>query len=119
MTVELGAVVSTSHVNVAGEASVFPATSVARTLKVWLPSARGPGYARGLAQPPQRPASSLHSKAEPGSSAVNAKLAAVALVGSAGCESIVVAGASVSTVKVLLEAASTLPAASTARTRTV
>ena len=35
-----GAAVSTVHVNCAGEPSVFPAGSVARTLKVWLPSAR-------------------------------------------------------------------------------
>ena len=35
-----GGVVSTVHVNCAGEASVLPATSVARTLKVWLSSAR-------------------------------------------------------------------------------
>ena len=38
--VELGAVVSTSQVKEAGEASVLPARSVARTWKVWLPSAR-------------------------------------------------------------------------------
>jgi len=35
-----GGVVSTVHVNVAGEASVLPAASVARTWKVWEPSAR-------------------------------------------------------------------------------
>ena len=35
-----GGVVSTVHVNWAGEASVLPATSVARTLKVWLSSER-------------------------------------------------------------------------------
>ena len=35
-----GAAVSIVHVNCAGEASVFPAWSVARTLNVWLPSAR-------------------------------------------------------------------------------
>ena len=38
--VVLGATVSTVHVYCAGEASVFPAASVARTLKVWLPSER-------------------------------------------------------------------------------
>ena len=38
--VEPGAVVSTSQVKEAGEASVLPATSVARTWNVWLPSAR-------------------------------------------------------------------------------
>ena len=38
--VELGAVVSTTQVKLAGLASVFPAWSVARTSKVWLPSAR-------------------------------------------------------------------------------
>jgi len=40
VVVELGAVVSTSHVYEAGEASWLPAASVARTSKVWLPSAR-------------------------------------------------------------------------------
>ena len=40
VVVELGAVVSTSQVEDAGEVSVFPATSVARTSKVWLPSVR-------------------------------------------------------------------------------
>ena len=37
---ELGAVVSTSQVKDAGEESVLPASSVARTSKVWLPSVR-------------------------------------------------------------------------------
>ena len=40
VVVELGAVVSTSQVWVAGELSVLPAASVARAWKVWLPSAR-------------------------------------------------------------------------------
>ena len=40
VVVELGAVVSTSQVYEAGVLSVLPATSVARTSKVWLPSAR-------------------------------------------------------------------------------
>ncbi len=40
VVVELGAVVSTSQVEEAAEPSVLPATSVARTSKVWLPSAR-------------------------------------------------------------------------------
>ena len=35
-----GAVRSMVHVTLAGEASVFPAPSVARTWKVWLPAAR-------------------------------------------------------------------------------
>jgi len=37
---ETGGVVSIVHVYEAGLASVFPAASVARTWKVWLPSAR-------------------------------------------------------------------------------
>ena len=40
LVVELGAVVSTSQVKDAGEESVLPASSVARTSKVWLPSER-------------------------------------------------------------------------------
>jgi len=38
--VELGATVSIAQVDCAGVASVFPAVSTARTLKVWLPSER-------------------------------------------------------------------------------
>ena len=38
--VVLGATVSTVQVYWAAEASMFPAASVARTLKVWLPSER-------------------------------------------------------------------------------
>jgi hypothetical protein len=40
MIVVLGALVSTVHVNVSGVASVLSAASVARTSKVWSPSAR-------------------------------------------------------------------------------
>jgi hypothetical protein len=35
-----GAAVSTVHAKLAGEASVLPAASLARTSKVWAPSAR-------------------------------------------------------------------------------
>src|SRR5205814_10494788 len=40
--VVLGGVKSTDHVNAAGVPSVFPAASVARTRKVYVPSANGP-----------------------------------------------------------------------------
>ncbi len=58
-----------------------------------------------------------HSKLEPGWSAENVKAAFVLEIGVAGEVSIVVSGGTVSTVNVRDEAVSTLPAASTARTR--
>jgi hypothetical protein len=45
--VVVGATVSTVNDRVAGEASLFPAASVARTLTVWLPSASA-GVVHGL-----------------------------------------------------------------------
>ena len=56
---------------------------------------------------------------EPGSLAEKSKLGSVEVVGSSGSESIVVWGAIVSYVKVRFDGASTLPAMSVARTRTV
>ena len=69
-------------------------------------------------QAAQAPPSRRHSNAEPGWSAENVKLALVLESGVAGAVSIVVSGGTVSTVNVRDEAASTFPAASTARTRT-
>ncbi len=56
-----GAGVSTVQVKLAGVASVLPAASMARTWKVWLPSA-GRYSSAGEAQATKLPASSLHSK---------------------------------------------------------
>ena len=60
-----------------------------------------------------------HSKVEPPSLEEKSKSASRCRPGSDGEESIVVCGAVVSYVKVRLEGASTLPATSVARTRTV
>src|SRR4051812_12535214 len=54
----------TIHVTDAGVASVLPATSVARTWKVWEPALR-PGSACGEAQAAQAPPSSRHWKLAP------------------------------------------------------
>ena len=71
----------------------------------------------GLAQAPQAPPSSRHSKVEPPSLAENSKLGASSLDGSAGTSSKDVFGAAVSTVHVWeAGVASVWPAASVART---
>src|SRR5215217_3223526 len=113
--VEAGAVASIVHVNDAGVASVLPAASVARTSKVCEPSAR-PLYDFGEEQVVQEPPSIRHANVDPLSLELKEKLAAPALVGSAGCAVIVVFGAAVSTVHVNeAGVASVLPAASVAR----
>ncbi len=112
-----GATVSTVQVRAASVASMLPAASVARTRKVWSPCAR-PVSARGEVQVCQAPESSLHSNVAPVSSEAKPKLAEVEAVGPLGPESIVVSGATVSTVQVrAASVASVLPAASVARTR--
>src|SRR5947207_4814638 len=60
-----GAVRSTVQVWVAGEASVLPAASVARTSKVWLPSLSAGERVSGEVQAVQLPLSIRHSKVEP------------------------------------------------------
>jgi len=111
-----GAVVSTVQVRVAGVGSTFPAISAARTSKVWLPS-ESALYAFGLEHGENGAPSSLHSKLDPGSLEVNVNAAAVALVGSAGPEPIVVSGAVRSTIQVYeAGVGSTLPTASVALT---
>src|SRR5687768_1514289 len=114
-----GAVVSTVQACCAGVPSVVPAPSVARTSKVWGPSASGP-TGSGLVQGAQAPPSTRHSNVEPASSAENAKLGVSSLEGSAGAASSVVSGASVSTVHAWeAGVGSGLPAASVARTSKV
>ena len=95
-----GAVRSTVQVRVAGDESVFPAASVARTSKVWLPSPRAGEMPCGLEQEVQLPPSMRHSKVEPVSDELKLKLGVVLFEGSAGLESIVVFGAVRSTVQV-------------------
>ena len=86
-----GATVSTVQVEVAGDWSTFPKVSVARTLKVWLPSARPP-YVLGEAQLEKAAVSSLHSKVELGLEEVKEKLALALPEGFGGCDVIVVSG---------------------------
>ena len=125
LIVVFGADVSTANERVAGEASVFPAPSVARTPTLWapLPSAV---VVHGLVQPAHEPASSWHWNVDPPSVAVNANVGVVSLVDPVGPEPIVVLGAVVSDAGVvstvnarLAGVASTLAAASVARTETL
>ncbi len=111
-----GGTVSITQPCDAGEASVLPPTSVARTSNVCAPSASAV-YERGEVQAVQAPPSRRHSNVEPAWSAENAKSASASLAGVAGAESIVVSGATVSTSNDRAVAAPTLPAASAARTR--
>ena len=114
-----GSTVSTIQVRAASLASTFPAASVARTRRVCSPWA-SPVSVRGEVQACQAPESSLHSKLEPVSFDENPSVAEVDAVGPVGPESIVVSGATVSTVQVRAASlASALPAASRARTRKV
>src|SRR6266545_104409 len=94
--VVFGAVRSAIQVWVAGVPSVLPAASVPRMSRVWLPSASA-AVVCGLVQELQLPPSRRHSKLEPGSEALKAKVGVVSLDGSAGPESSVVSGAVLST----------------------
>src|SRR5438128_10472786 len=104
------------HVKLAGVASTLPAGSVARTWKVWRPSASALLLC-GLVQAAKAAPSSLHSKVLPALVAVKLKLALVLFVTRRSSDLIVVSGAVVSMVQVKLAGdASTLPAVSIART---
>ena len=78
----------------------MPAGSVARTWKVWLPSASAGEIVFGLEQVVQPPPSIRHSKVDPGSLELKEKLGVASLEGSAGLASIVVSGGVRSTVQV-------------------
>src|SRR5204863_8678563 len=93
--VVFGADVSTVNERVAGEASVLPATSVARTATLWapLPSAV---VVHGLVQLAHEPVSTRHWKVDPLSLEVKANVGVVSLVGPVGPEPMVVLGAVVS-----------------------
>ena len=104
---------------VAGVASVFPAGSLARTWKVWDPLGKAV-YVLGLVHAAKAAVSSLHSKVEPASVAVNVNVAVFGLLLPLGPPVIVVSGAVVSMVHVALAGnASVLPTASFARTENV
>ena len=111
--VTVGASVSIVQAKLAGLASRLPAWSLARTSKVWLPSAR-PLYCFGEVQAARHPASSRHSNEatpEPLSLPEKPKEAALRPERSAGWAVIWVSGAVVSIVQVKLAGlASRLPA---------
>ena len=86
-----GAVVSTVKLREAGVGSGLPAGSVARTSKLWPPSARGPAVC-GAEHSPQPPPSIRHSNHEPGSFAEKPKVGDAAFVGPDGPLSMVVSG---------------------------
>ena len=77
----------------------MPAWSVARRSKVWLPAPSAASVC-GLVQVVQLPPSMRHSKVEPVSEELKAKLGVVLLDGSAGLEVIVLFGAVRSIVQV-------------------
>src|SRR4029079_289416 len=103
----------------AGVPSVLPAVSVARTSKVWLPSASA-AVVCGLVQGVQLPPSMRHSKVAPASPELNAKVGVASLSSAGGPESMLLFGAVRSIVQVD-EAGlpSVLPAMSVARTSNV
>ena len=97
-----GASVSTVKERVAGVGSTLPAGSVARTSKVWAPSASatvGVWAAPGPLQGANTAASKRHSKVDPVSVEEKPKVGVESLVGPEAPEVIVVFGAWVSTVK--------------------
>ncbi len=123
--VVFGACVSTLNERVAGEASVLPAASVARTDALCAPSLRA-GVVQGLVQLAHAPVSTRHRNVEPASVAVKANVGVASLVAEFGPEPIVVSGAVVSgggavpTVNERVAGdASALPAGSVARTDTL
>ena len=98
---------------------MFPTGSIARTWKVWTPSAR-PLLTCGVVQTVKAPPSRLHSNVLPASLAEKEKLEVAELLTLAGCAVIVVSGGVRSIVQSRLAGdASVVPAVSVARTRNV
>jgi hypothetical protein len=116
--VVFGAVVSSVHVDAAGDASVLPAASVARTSKVWLPSPSAGEIVSGLVHADQLRPSMRHWKVEPVSEELKLKSGVVSFDGSAGPESIVVSGAVLSTRRLATRLVLVFPALSVATART-
>jgi len=87
-----GGVASTVHVLAfAGDLSVFPAGSVARTWKACFPSTKG-AEVHGLVHAVKAAVSRLHSNVLPVTVEVKEKVALVLLVAVAGLEVIIVSG---------------------------
>ena len=87
----LGGVASTVKVREAGEGSVLPAGSIARTSRVCEPSASC-AVVCGELQAAKAPVSTRHSKLEPVSEEENVKFGVGSLIVPVGPESIVVSG---------------------------
>src|SRR5918992_3094833 len=119
MMSEPGGVVSTDQLCTAGDRSVLPAASMARTRNS-CGAAVSPEYCLGDVHGLYGAPSSEHSKVGPVSSAEKPKLAEVLPLGAPGPESIVVCGAVPSYVQVWVAGVwSTLPVLSIARTESV
>lgn len=118
-----GARLSTVHVWTAGEESVLPAPSVARTSTLWAPSVRPVsdiGEVQVVHGALLLDASTRHSKVEPLSFAEKARVAELDLVFALGPESTVVSGAVRSTFHVYdVGGFSTFPSESVPRTEKV
>ncbi len=97
--VVFGAVRSIVHVKLAGDASVLPAASVARTTNACVPSPSAPVVC-GLVHEAQLPPSTRHWNVDPGSDELKPNAGVVSLDGLGGLESSVVSGAVTSTVQV-------------------
>src|SRR5262249_60401077 len=108
---------SAVHVRLAGDASVLPAGSVARTSSVWLPSPSA-DVVSGLVQELQLPPSTRHWKLEPVSDELKSKVGVASFDGSAGPESIVVCGGVLSTRRLATRSACVCPTVSVATGRT-
>src|SRR5712691_10973066 len=113
--VPIGGVRSTSHVQEAGDGSVLPARSIARTSKVWEPS-ESASRTWVLVQAEKSPPSTLHSNAELVSVEAKSKLGVGAFDGSPGRVPIEVSGGVRSTVT-SATALAVRPALSVARAR--
>jgi hypothetical protein len=115
----VGGAALTVHVREAGVESALPAASMARTSKVCTPLP-SPEYAFGEVHVTKAARSSRHSNVESVSAEEKPKLADEEVEVPLGPDVIAVSGSVVSTVQVLLAGlASTLPAASVARTSKV
>ena len=103
VSVAVGAVLSSCHVQLAGDASVLPARSTARTSSVCGPSTGVVASECGLVQVVHDPPSRRHSKRRAVSLAEKVKVGCAAFVGSPGWVNRFVSGSVRSTVTAAIE----------------